>query len=105
VLGCRRDEQCVRQVAASGGAAGGVGRRGRIRVNPDHERVRTLRRGGEDGAAVARAQVERDAGVLARQASDVAGVELVEHATANHAQHGLSVRTGSFVESARAASR
>jgi hypothetical protein len=91
---CRDDEQRVVQVAV-GRPPGSFGHRSGIRIDADYEHVGLRRRGSEDGAPVARAEVERDAGIAARQASDVAGVELAEAPTSNYAQHAVSLRRGS----------
>jgi hypothetical protein len=63
VLGRCDDEERVRQAAAPLRAARGVRHRGGVCVEADHERLGALGRGVRDVAAVAGAEIDRDAGV------------------------------------------
>jgi hypothetical protein len=83
----RDGEQRVRQRVATRRPARGVDHRVRARVDADHERVGP--RGGErqHAAAVARAEVERDPGVTACEAPDLADVDFVELAASDHSEH------------------
>lgn len=63
MLSCRHDEQRVTNVAANC-AAGRARHRGRIGIHADHERVGLPRSSGENCAAVARAEVYCDGGVV-----------------------------------------
>lgn len=86
MLSCRHDEQRVANVAANR-SAGRARHRGRIGIHADHERVGLPHSSGEDRVAVARAKVYCDGGVVSCQASDIAGVKLVNPATSNDTQH------------------
>jgi hypothetical protein len=89
MLGCRYEEERVRQ--APGCTAGRSGHRSRVRIDTENEGVGTLCCGRQCGPAVTRAEVERHLGVAFRQASEVRRFELVDGAATNYPEHAGSV--------------
>jgi len=88
VLRRRYDEQRVWQRASARRLPRGLVHRRRVRIEADHERVRTLRRGGQHATSVAGTEVHLYASEAARQASDEACVDLVDAAASNDPEHG-----------------
>ncbi len=91
MLGGRHREQRVRQRLSPRGAAGGLGQAGRVRVEADDQRLGPRRRSGEHGAAVTRAQVDRDPRVARGELGESADVDFGEAAARHDAEHGGSV--------------
>jgi hypothetical protein len=89
MLGCRYEEERVRQ--APGCTPGRSGHGSRVRIDAENEGVGTLCCRSQYDAAVTRAEVERHFGVTFRQASEVRRFELVDGAATNDAEHAERV--------------
>jgi hypothetical protein len=91
VLGRGDREQRVGQRAAAQRLARRGGHRGRARVDADHERVRVRGGRGQDVAAVARAEVDRDPRMARSEPVESAVVALEEGAALQRAEHAPKV--------------
>jgi hypothetical protein len=88
MLGRRDGEQRVGQRTAARRPARRLGHAGRVRVDPDDERVGPRRRRGEHGTAVAGPEVDGDARMARRELGDLADVDFEEAAAYDDSEHG-----------------
>lgn len=91
VLGRCDDEERVRQAAFPSRAARRPGHRRCAGVYPDDQRVRLLGRHGQHMFAVTSAKIDGYATITVGEASKMAGVELVDAVSSNHAEHDTTL--------------
>ena len=85
MLGGRDREQGVRECPAARRSPRRLGHPVRAGVDADHQRLGARARGGEHGATVTGAEVDRDPGVARYEVGESADVDVVEAASVEHA--------------------